>query len=223
MSSVQLVSLFQTVLSLMITTFPVIDTDDKKKKVSDALEPLLHLFLDADKAYNNSPWFATERVTRNIMRFIDLIKISPISLELLLKRIENQYNEIKKNYEEELSDAARWYCCPLCSSFEVPMERVLDNIHYNRAIEKEIFEYGYDALYPDVDFQVYEPDSDKVKLVLQDSHDKKVWKHLTKDVPRHQRNKTRVETKKAPLRAQPISREPSVMKSTRFLVNDFHL
>ena len=205
----------------MVAAFPVIDTDDKKLLCCKAMEPLLNLFLDADAKYHNHRGTRFERCKKNIERFIELIKTSPISFEILLARIKNQYQEIKKYYDDECADACLWYCCDRCSRYCVSMEMVLNDIANYHTESKEMDEYGYDSLYPDKDFSLYEPDSDKIKIALTDDRDKKDFCHAKKDIPRHQRNKGLLPTKKKSIQTKTVDRRASEMKKSRFLVKDF--
>jgi hypothetical protein len=100
----------------------------------------------------------------------------------------------------------------------VTMEYVLSSIYISR---------GYDKVYQEDVIDDYDADSYNVKNVSCDDHDLNAWKHVTKDLPCHQRKKARVLTKKSTQKKsssqKSISRKPSVMKSIRYVVNDFHL
>jgi len=219
MPSIDIVSLFQTVLSLMIATFPVIDTDEKKLLVWEALEPVLDFFLDSDNKFYHRPGTSKDRVLKNFESFLELIKTDTITIDLLLKRIENQVNEIKKQYDEECDDACIWYCCSRCSSFYVPISAILQDIAYWRNYN-ESYGYGYD--YPDLDsneLDEYEPDSYKIKDALIDDCDKKNHCRAKRDIPRHQRNKGLLPMKKKPQQKQKIPE----MKNKRYVVSDFSL
>lgn len=219
MPSIDIVSLFQTVLSLMIATFPVIDTDEKKLLVWEALEPVLDFFLDSDNKFYHRPSTSKDRVLKNFESFLELIKTDTITIDLLLKRIENQFSEIKKQYDKECDDAHLLYCCSSCSSFYVPIDAILQNIAYWRACEKEE-SYGYDYPYLNSnDLDEYEPDSYKVKNALIDDCDKKNHCRAKRDIPRHQRNKGLLPMKKKP------QQKSLVMKSKRYgyVVGDFSL
>ena len=220
MPSIDIVSFFQTVLSLTIATFPVIDTDEKKLLVWEALEPVLDLFLDSDNKFYNRPSTSKNRVLRNFESFLELIKIDTITIDLLLKRIENQLNEIKKHYDEECDDARLWYCCEKCSSFYVPIGAILQDIAYWRSCEKEE-SYGYDYPYIDSnEVDEYEPDFDKVKNTLIDDRDKNNHSRAKRDIPRHQRNKGILPMKK---KSTQQKQKIPAMKSKRYVVGDFSL
>ena len=221
MSSVQFDSLFQTILGLMIAAFPVIDTDEKKQQIWKAIDPLIRLFCHADREiYYYHTLGDNTRIIENFEKFVSFIKTDTISLSLLLNRIENQYIEIKKCYDEECKISK--YLSYGDDIYDVSMSEILIDIIDSRSYEK-IDEDIYDCFrYSGNDIKD-ELDSYKVKNTLVDDHDKKAWKHKSKDVLRHERKKSQIQTKKNTTKEQQVSREPSTMKSSRFLVKDFHL
>ncbi len=195
MSSVQLVAFFQTVLSLMISTFPVIDTDEKKKKVSSAVEPLLRLIIKNNREFHrivtgNDTW-CSKCGLKNFGLFLRLIKTDKITFDTLLSRISSVILLVKKAYDDEYDLYLQSKCygdCPHCIGYFPTMRRVISEILETREEEE-----AYSRMYDDYNEEAYseEPDFEKPKFDLVCDFETKIF-HRSNDVIRHKRNKGQI-------------------------------
>ena len=214
MSSADISSISQTVLSHTIATFPVIDTDTKKLHISEALRPVIDLFVDADYAfYHDLEKYALCRILDNFYRFVEFIKTDVTTFNSLLEHIQHQYTYIKKHYDEAVHDARQSFCaygCPMCCNDSYPMETLLDYVFNSRKCIKN------DKITREYSFMAYDTE-DTMKNVMSDDRDKKNFYHAKKDIPRHNRNKGVIGTKTRRHKTVPG------MKSGRYNANDFFL
>ena len=188
----------QTIISMMVMTFPLIDSDEKKKKASEIIRPFIDLMFQNDIRHNIEP--NIELYIQLFKEFMRQVYTERITFETLCHRMEKKIVEILKWHEDLRDEAHESYCCDRCSSFYVPIKLTLYEI-YNFGDEYYMGEdeYNPSALYDDsylyrsmfpvwmTRYQIAKIFSEK-KTLNEENFLKKQFKHL-KDIERHSRNK----------------------------------
>lgn len=211
MPLIDIAPLFQTVISLMIAAFPVIDTDDKKVLIWEVLKPVLGFFTatdsvfyedlcTADDAVACEGLFSVGETVNNFRAFIECIKMdattNAMTIDLLVRYIEDQYKMVKKLYDNTLENRKVTFAqcgCQRCTrGRKVPIWVIMSELR-----DRKWHTYCDEYTDEPINTSEFSPcdESDFTKNVRTNDREKKNFYHMKKDIPRHNRNKGILPTK----------------------------